>query len=137
MNPKEERTIPRATLPRKERLTGRTAVETLFRDGKSGFVYPFRYILSVEPAGDGSGQAPVRILFSVPKRYHKRANKRNLLKRRSREAYRQAKFPLTEAALRGSKRLKLALVYSSKDVEDYARIENALRRIISEIRGRL
>ncbi|MCD8072632.1 MAG: ribonuclease P protein component [Alistipes sp.] len=137
METKVAKTPPRATLPRAERLRGRTAVDNLFREGKGGFVYPFRYVLSVEQAGDDSVQAPVQILFSVPKRYHKRANKRNLLKRRSREAYRQAKFPLAQAAAGASKQLKIALIYSSKEVENYSRINNAVVRIISEISRRL
>ncbi|MCD7969424.1 MAG: ribonuclease P protein component [Alistipes sp.] len=127
--------LRRATLPKSERLSGRDAVDALFRGGASGFVYPYRYIYSVGPQESGSpgDTSPVRILFSVPKRYHKRANKRNLLKRRAREAYRLQKLTPEASACP----LKIALIYSSKEIENYARINNAIRKIISEIQSRL
>lgn len=73
---------------------------------------------------------PASVLFSVPKKFHKRANKRNLLRRRMREAYRLNKSLLAEGGVRGA---DLALVYSVKDVAEYKRIENAIRKIISQI----
>ena len=76
--------MPDFRLPHDERLRSFGAVRRLFQDGHGGFVYPFRYLLFAEADTEPS----VRLLFSVPKRYHKRANKRNLLKRRMREAYR-------------------------------------------------
>ncbi|MBQ2239983.1 MAG: ribonuclease P protein component, partial [Alistipes sp.] len=71
-------------LPKSERLSSLTAVRRLFTDGASGFVYPFRYMVFKSE----STTPTVEVLFSVPKRNHKRANKRNTLKRRMREAYR-------------------------------------------------
>ncbi|MCD8171947.1 MAG: ribonuclease P protein component [Alistipes sp.] len=178
-----------ATLPKRQRLSGTKAIEQLFRNGKGGFVYPFRYIyttvedtaerLAHGPAGgpgpeqvtagpdaepntgnlhaSGSpgenpgpagrpetGTTPAQpangsagsfqVLFSVPKRYHKRANKRNLLKRRSRESFRQAKQSIT-ASVRPGKQLRVALIYSSKEVEDYRKIDNAIRKIIPQLRS--
>ena len=65
-------------LPKSERLSSLTAVRRLFADGASGFVYPFRYMVYKSE----STTPTVEVLFSVPKRNHKRANKRNTLKRR-------------------------------------------------------
>lgn len=131
----DEKTVKGAhTFPKSMRLHGKKAVDKLFRDGSSGFVYPFRYVFSVTcfPAGEGSEDSShFRILFSVPKRYHKRANRRNLIKRRSRESFRQAKGGL-EAAEPG-RRVDIALIYASKEVEDYRKIDNAIRNIISRL----
>lgn len=119
------------TLPRRERLRTMGAVRRLFAEGRSGFVYPFRYLWFAEADTEPS----VEVLFSVPKRHHKRANRRNLLRRRTKEAYRLAKERLTagEAAVN----VDLALVYSSKEVLPYKTIDHAVRRILETVAGRL
>jgi ribonuclease P protein component len=75
-----------ATLPKTERLSGTKAVSELFGRGKAGVCGCLRY--KYLHRADG---APSRIVVSVPKRSFKRAVKRNLLKRRIREAYRRQK----------------------------------------------
>ena len=76
-----------ATLSKSERLCGKTAIAGLVDRGKGGTAGCLRYKYLVRADGD-----PVsRILLSVPKRSFKRAVKRNLLKRRIREAYRLQK----------------------------------------------
>ena len=128
-----------ATLSREERLRSKRALERLFGQGKGGFVYPFRYtyLIEKETNGDDSptgGVPPASVLFSVPKRFHKRANKRNLLRRRTREAYRLNKSLLADGGVRGA---EIALVYSVKEVADYKRIEHAVRKILSQIAERV
>ena len=122
-----------ATLTREERLRSKRALEQLFAQGRGGFVYPFRYIYLINnesAAADGECCRPASVLFSVPKRFHKRANKRNLLRRRTREAYRLNKGLLAGGGVSGT---AIALIYSVKDVADYKRIENAVRKIMSQI----
>lgn len=75
-------------------------------------------------------------LFSVPKRYHKRANKRNLLRRRTKEAYRLNKESLVSLATNETLAVDIAIIYSSKEILPYKNIEYALRRIVAEIASR-
>lgn len=117
------------TLPKSERLRSLGAVRRLFSDGRSGFVYPFRYMIFTEESASPS----VEVLFSVPKRYHKRANKRNLLRRRTKEAYRLNKEAVTAVATERGKALDMALVYSVKERVPYKTIENAVRKILQEV----
>lgn len=117
------------TLPKSERLRALGAVRRLFSDGRSGFVYPFRYMTFTEE----SASPTIEVLFSVPKRYHKRANKRNLLRRRTKEAYRLNKEAITAIATERGKALDMALVYSVKERVPYKTIENAVRRILQEV----
>ena len=120
-------------LPKSERLSSLTAVRRLFADGASGFVYPFRYmVLKTE-----STTPSVEVLFSVPKRNHKRANKRNTLKRRMREAYRLNNDALHAAIKEHGKDLDIALVYSTKDILQYKTIEHAIRKILAEVTERM
>ncbi len=118
------------SLPRTERLRSFGAVRRLFEQGESGFVFPFRYVWFAE----ADALPTVEVLFSVPKRFHKRANKRNLLRRRTKEAYRLQKQLLASIE---PVNLDLALVYSSKEVLPYKTIYRAVRKILETIGERL
>lgn len=114
-------------LPHSERLRSFGAVRRLFTEGRGGFVYPFRYVIFAEC----DDRFSVEVLFSVPKKNHKRANVRNLLRRRTKEAYRLNKSILHDCGKTAN--LDMALVYSSKEVVDYKTIENAVRKILSTV----
>lgn len=116
-------------LPKSERLSSLTAVRRLFADGASGFVYPFRYMVHKSE----STTPTVEVLFSVPKRNHKRANKRNTLKRRMREAYRLNNDALHAVIVEHGKEVDIAFVYSTKELLPYKTIEHAVRRILAEV----
>ena len=130
------------TLSRAERLRSLSAIRRLFGEGKSGFAYPFRYNFLIHNATQPASEEQihssecVKIMFSVPKRFHKRANKRNLLRRRSKEAYRLNKLSLHEAVEAKGLDLDIALVYSTKEELSYKTIENAVRRILAEVQER-
>lgn len=119
-------------LPKAERLRSLGAVRRLFDEGTAGFVYPFRYMVITEQ----STKPSVEVLFSVPKRFHKRANKRNLLKRRMREAYRHHKAELVAYAEERGLQIDLALVYTSKDIVSYKSIENAFCKVLERVAKR-
>lgn len=120
------------SLPKSERLRSLASLRRLFNEGKSGFIFPFRYTLFAESSTSPSAE----VLFSVPKRNHKRANKRNLLRRRTKEAYRLNKLALHEAVKAKGLALDIALVYSTKEELPYNTIENAVRRILAEVQER-
>lgn len=118
------------TLTRAERLRTLGVIRRLFDSGRSGFVYPFRYIYFAE----ADMCASAKLLFSVPKRFHKRANRRNLIRRRTKEAYRLSKELLL---LSHSASIDLALIYSTKDMVEYRQIEKAVRRILQQVQGQI
>lgn len=143
-------------LTKNERLHHDKAIRRLFGDGQSGFAYPFRYYYlcgeqvegASEAVGDcvqtaeassvcGNNSFPVSILFSVPKKMFKRANKRNLLKRRMREAYRLNKSLLTGSASERGLHIEIAIIYSVNDELNYKVVENGIRKILKTIRQSL
>lgn len=158
--------MPDYTLPRAERLRSLKAIRRMFDEGHSGFVYPFRYVSLVERADAkrtdaekadaerADAESPdvemmaavetidaesrrVEVMFSVPKKFHKRANRRNLLKRRTREAYRLHREPLRERLQQQGATLRVALIYSTKECHTYKTISYAVQRILEQISQRL
>lgn len=127
----------RATLPKREKLCSRREIEELLKLGKSYFCYPFKVscILYKSDSTISIGEAesicqptiesvfPIKIVVSVPKRNFKRAVKRNLLKRRIREAYRLNKRTFTPPS---GCRLNILFVYTAKEVLEYSYIEKKL-----------
>ena len=125
------------TLPRSERLRSLKAIRRMFGEGRGGFVYPYRYIwIADKQEGVAEGRG-IEVMFSVPKKFHKRANKRNLLKRRTREAYRLNREELCERISQAGVEVNLAFIYSTKEVHSYKTIENAVQKILAQVCERL
>ncbi len=118
------------SLPRTQRLRSLGAIRRMFTEGESGFIFPFRYVWFAEADAVPSTE----VLFSVPKKFHKRANRRNLLRRRTREAYRLQKQILGSGA---PVNLDLALIYSSKEVLPYKTIAHAVRKVLETLAERI
>ncbi len=123
------------SLPRNERLRSLKAIRRLFSEGQSGFVYPFRYLSLEERIESEAGG--LEVMFSVPKKFHKRANKRNLLKRRMREAFRLNCQELRDKLTEQGVALDMAFVLSTKDVVSYKTIEYAIKRVLEQVSGTL
>lgn len=117
--------------PRAMRVRGRESVGRLFVKGEGGFVYPFRYLVCV---GEGEG---VAVLVSVPKKYHKRANRRNVLKRRMREAFRTLSRELVATSAREGRRVEIALIYCSKESVEFNPVCDAVEKILGQIARKL
>ena len=71
--------------------------------------------------------SPNNIIVSVPKRLFKRAVKRNLLKRRLREAYR------TQKGLLPPEGYSILFLYNTKEVLDYAAVREPVGAILQKI----
>ena len=113
----------RKTLKKKERLSVGTDLSRLFASGRYGFTDGFRYCYRI-----GNELPFNRIVVSVPKKCFRRAVKRNLLKRRIREAYRLNKNLLPVNAEKGG--TDILFIYSSKDILDFNAVVLSVRNIL-------
>ena len=112
----------RHTLPKKERLCGKTRISKLLNEGKHGSIPGFRYCYLIGNDVDFN-----RIMVSVPKKVFKRAVKRNLLKRRIRESWRLQKETLNTSGV------DILFTYVTKEILDQKEIFNAVSKIIEKV----
>lgn len=122
-------------LSKAERLHG-GAVDALFVRNKGGHLAPYRYIYKVRKMTE-EDQAQVSVLFVVPKRNVKRAVGRNLLKRRTREAYRTQKLAIVEKAAQKGLHVDIGLIYSTKEILEFNTIRDAVGGILAKIMERI
>ena len=116
----------RNTLPKKERLCGKTAISKLLAKGRHGNVPGLRYLYLADNGSDVS-----RIMISVPKKSFKRAVKRNLLKRRIRESWRKQKHMLSSQG-----GVDILFMYPSKEIMSYEDIYAAVGKVIESLNVR-
>ncbi len=114
------------TLPKSERLHGKSKISALMSKGRWGFTSGLKYCYlkdesSLEVEDSNS------IIVSVPKRLFKRAVKRNLLKRRLREAYR------TQKDILPPKGYSILFLYNTKEVLEYVALREQVAAILQKL----
>lgn len=112
----------RHTLPKKERLCGKTGISKLLANGKHGNIPGFRFCYL-----SGNQLDYNRIMVSVPKKIFKRAVKRNLLKRRIRESWRLQKETLNATGV------DILFTYSTKEILTFEDVQSAVAKIIEKV----
>ncbi len=123
-----------ATLHKSERLCSERRIEALFSGGRRGFVHPLKYCWIAAEAAEGD--APVSVMFSVPKKAFKRAWKRNLIKRRIKESYRRRKQALVEKSAASGRRIDIAFICPADEIPDFKTLDHAVERILEQILAR-
>lgn len=111
------------TLKKEERLCSQKIIGEMFTSGESFLSYPIKVVFQKTEL---PGSFPVQAAFTVSKRNFKRAVKRNLLKRRMREAYRLNKPDFYPEIAEKELQIAIMFVYIGKDIIEYPVIEKAM-----------
>lgn len=116
------------TLCKEERLCGERVISSLFDCGQTFFLSPYRILWKKIHE---KHPFPIRFAVSVPKRRFKSAVKRNLIKRRTREAFRTNRHILNAAIT--DDQVRLMVIYAFDQLLPYAEIEASMKKILRRI----
>ena len=133
------------SLPQSERINSKKRIDRLFRGGgsKAMTASPLRMVYMADSRQTDSqpsdGHQPMaQMMVSVPKRYFKRAVKRNYVKRQVREAYRLNKHILVNhLTQKADKTVSLCFIWTSDRLlptaEVMKRMANLLTRLVEKL----
>jgi ribonuclease P protein component len=113
------------TFSKIERLSSKKSIDELFLKGKSKIHFPLKMVFRYT---DFESPFPARVVFVVPKKKHKRANKRNTIKRRMREIYRLNKmnfYPTIEP-----KKIDIMFICLSNEELSYDVLETSMLQLL-------
>lgn len=116
------------TLTKQQRLKGELQISHLFKSGRHIIAYPLR--ICYLSTNSGINQMMVR----VPKKIFKRAVKRNLLKRRIREAYRLNQDLLNDYTSQANTNVQIAFTYIASEVLPFEIIQKSVVKAFSKIK---
>lgn len=128
------------TFGKKERLCSRKLIDRLFvgNTHTNMSVWPLRAVFLLVDKSQ-SNDSPEQVLTSVSKRFFKRANKRNRVKRQIREAFRKNKGVLCEQLLtkHPEKQLLLAFIWMDDKLHESAEVDAKVEKILRRVGERL
>ena len=126
--------MERFTLKKEERLCSPKILGELFISGESFLVYPLKVVFL---KSDLPLPFAAQAAFAVSKRNFKRAVRRNLLKRRMREAYRLNKNPFYDELTAKNLRISIMFIFVGKDLLEFAIVEKAMISALKKVLARL
>lgn len=121
----------RYTFKRDERLRSPKTISEIYKQGVSGYLYPFRY--SYLASLNSEGFPPARIMIAISKRRIRRAVDRNLIRRRIREAFRINKALLSQPLQDSGVRVDLIITCIAGQIESWQEIERKIVLLLQDI----
>ena len=117
---------------KEERLCNKVLIESLFNQKKGIKFTEFPFMVVAKEVEKGN-KFPAQVMFSVSKRRIRLAVNRNLIKRRSKEAYRLNREPFYNALNQQKKQLILCFIYLDNKPVSYQLIEEKIIVLLSRL----
>lgn len=119
------------TFRKNDRLYHLRQIKRLFSEGRIIVIKPLKITWLIQHQGNGNG---VKLMISYPKIFCKKAIRRNKIKRRLREAYRQNKKIIHDVLLPSGRSLLICITYTSKEILSYSEIQDKIILILSRLK---
>lgn len=119
-------------LPRSAKLKSRKIISRLFSEGRHVFHYPLKLVFVF--IRDPETSEVARMAVSVSKRRFKSAVKRNLAKRRTREAYRLHRNAIIGGIKKPEGYYAIMLIYVGNEIEPYEIIEKGMIQALKKMK---
>jgi ribonuclease P protein component len=127
--------VQKNTFKKEERLCEKKLIDSLFAGKGVQKKTEFPFILLSKEIENNIDSIPAKVMFSVSKRKIKLAVKRNLLKRRAKEAYRLHKHSLISELEQQNKNLIFCFIYLAKKPLPYNIIEQKIIVLLNRLKN--
>jgi ribonuclease P protein component len=122
---------------KQQRLCSKKLIDQVFDQGQAVVKYPLKMVFLETQFSE---VFPIKVGFSVPKKFQRKAVDRNLIKRRMREAYRLNKHLAVTDLNKSQKQYAVFIIYLSKEKTDFKSIQDKtiflLRRLVEIVNSK-
>ena len=116
--------------PKKQKLCSETVIKEMFSNGKSFTTSALRLVWKVDNNQD---EVAVKSIIVVPKKKIRLAVKRNIIRRRMKEAYRLNKIELENIFKDKKLQLSIAIIYQKGNILPYKTMEEEKKLILEHL----
>lgn len=120
----------RQTFSLDERLRSHRMISSLFANGSTFHLKPFRVTWMLESLDTTS---PVQVLMSVPKYNFRKAVHRNLIRRHMKEAYRINKHIIYDSLVAKRQQMTLCITYTAKEIVPFDLIQGKIILLLQRL----
>ena len=115
---------------KKQKLCSETVIKEMFSNGKSFTTSALRLVWKVD---DNQDEVAVKSIIVVPKKKIRLAVKRNIIRRRMKEAYRLHKIELENMLKNRGLHLSIAIIYQKGKILPYKTLEEEIKLILERL----
>ena len=116
--------------PKKQKLCSETIIKGMFSNGKSFTTSAVRLIWIKD---NNEYEVTVKSIIVVPKKKIKLAVKRNVIRRRMKEAYRLHKIELENILKDKKLHLSIVMIYQKEKILSYKAVEEEIKLILERL----